>query len=80
MQCSFVYNNADHSCTSMAPPRVGVSKKLVILSFCLNGFVVRYFFCECEFEESPRVLVDVDIPVRLLCFAVDDRLFGSHKD
>ena len=65
MQCSFVYNNADHSCTTMAPPRVGVSKKLVTLSFCLNGFVVRYFFRECEFDESPRVFVDVDIPVRL---------------
>ena len=66
MQCSFVYNNADHSCTTMAPPRVGDSKKkLMTLSLCLNGFVDRYFFRECEFDESPRVFVDVDLPVRL---------------
>ena len=55
-------------------------KKTSDIILLLKWFCCQVFFCECEFEESPRVLVDVDIPVRLFCFAVDDRLLGSHKD
>ena len=41
-----------------------------------KGFVFR----ECEFDESPRVFVDVDIPCSTFCFAVVGRLFVVNKD
>ena len=41
-----------------------------------KGFVFR----ECEFAESPGVVVEVDIPCPTFCFAVVGRLFVVNKD
>ena len=41
-----------------------------------KGFVFR----ECEFAESPRVFVEVDIPCPMPCWAVVGRLFVVNKD
>ena len=41
-----------------------------------KGFVFR----ECEFAESPRVFVEVDISCPTPCWAVVGRLFVVNKD
>ena len=41
-----------------------------------KGFVIR----ECEFDESPRLFVEVDIPCPSFCFAVVGHLFVVNKD
>ena len=59
-----------------------------VLSFSIfrtRRFVLRkihkgFVFRECEFAESPRVFVEVDIPCPMPCWAVVGRLFVVNKD